>query len=192
MPKALPAIVQFSSVQSLSRQTESMATPWTAACQASLSITNSRSLLKLVSIETVMPSNHLILCHPPLSSPSPPAFNLCQHQGLFKESVLRIRWPKYWSFSFILSLPNEYSEFISFRIDWADLLEVRDFQESSPAPQFKSINSAALSLLYRPETISSQSVLDGELGSKVQTRCHKTLRGEISVGGSSTTETIGD
>ena len=125
MPKALPAIVQFSSVQSLSRQTESMETPWTAACQASLSITNSRSLLKLVSIETVMPSNHLILCHPPLSSPSPPAFNLCQHQGLFKESVLRIRWPKYWSFSFILSLPNEYSEFISFRIDWADLLEVQ-------------------------------------------------------------------
>ena len=77
--------------------------PWTAARQASLSITNSRSLLKLMSIESMMPSNHLILC-----CRFPPAFNLFQHQGLFSESVLHIRWPKYWSFSFTISPSNEY------------------------------------------------------------------------------------
>ena len=94
-------------------------TPWTAAHQASLSITNSRSLLKLMSIESVMPSNYLVLC-----SSSPPAFNLYQHWGLFNESALCIRWPKYWSFSFSISPSNEYSRLISFRIDWFDLLAV--------------------------------------------------------------------
>ena len=90
-------------------------TPWTAACQASLSITNSRSL----SMESVMPSNHLILCHPLLLLPSIfPSIRV-----FFNESVLRIKWPKYWSFSF--SLPKEYSRLISFRIDWFDLLEVQ-------------------------------------------------------------------
>ena len=84
--------VQFSSVQSLSR-VWLFVTPWIAACQASLSITNSRSLLKLVSIKSVMPSSHLILCHHPAPNPS-------QHQGLFHESTTRMRWPKYWSFSF--------------------------------------------------------------------------------------------
>ena len=95
------------------------ATPWTAACQDSLSITNSRSLLKLMSIESVMPSNHLILCHPlllpPLIFPSIRVFS--------NESVLRIRWPKYWSFS--ISPSSEYSGLISFRMDWLDLLAVQ-------------------------------------------------------------------
>ena len=89
--------------------------------RARLFITNSWSLLKLMSIELVIPSDHLI----PLLFPSPPAFNLSQHQGLFHESVLRIRWPKYWSFSFSVSPSSEYSGLISFRIDWLDLLAVQ-------------------------------------------------------------------
>ena len=97
------------------------ATPWTAACQASLSITNSQILLKLMSIELVMPSNHLILCHPlhllPSIFPSIMVFS--------NESVFCIRWPKYWSFIFSISPSNEYSGLISFRIDWLDLLAVR-------------------------------------------------------------------
>ena len=92
---------------------------WTVARQASLSITNPWSLLKLVSIESVMPSNHLIL-----SSHLSPAFSLSQHQGLF-QWVLCIRWPKYWSFSFIISPSNDYSGLISFRLDWLDLFEVQ-------------------------------------------------------------------
>ena len=96
-------------------------TPCTVACQASLSITNSRSLLKLMSIESVMPSNHLILGHPLLLLPSTfPSFRVFSN-----ESVLRIRWPKYWSFSFSMSPPNEYSGLISFRMDWLDLLAVQ-------------------------------------------------------------------
>ena len=98
------------------------ATPWTAAHQASLSIINSRSLLKLMSIELMMPSNHLILCHPlllllPSIFPSIRVFS--------DESVLPIRWPKYWSFSFSISPSNEYSGLISFRMDWSDLLAVQ-------------------------------------------------------------------
>ena len=111
-----------SSVQSLSR-VWLLATPWTIACQACLSITNSWSLLRLMSIESVMPSNHLILL-----APSPPTFNLSQHQGLFQwifASVLCIRWPKYWSFCFSISLSNEYSGLISFRMDRFDLLAVQ-------------------------------------------------------------------
>ena len=100
----------FSSVQSLSR-VRLFATPWTAARQASLSITNSQSLLKLMSIESAMPSNHLILCHPLLLLPSIfPSITVFS-----KESVLRIRWPKYWSFSFSISPSTEYSGLISFR-----------------------------------------------------------------------------
>ena len=96
-------------------------TPWTAACQASLSITNSQSLLKLMSVESMMPSNHLILCHPLLVLPSIfPSITVFS-----KESVLRIRWPKYWSLSFSLSPSNEYSGLISFKIDWFDLLAVQ-------------------------------------------------------------------
>ena len=111
---------QFSSVQSLSR-VQLFVTPWTAARQASLSITNSRSLLKLMSISMVMPSNHLILCHPLLLLPSIfPSIRVFSN-----ESVLRIRWPKYWSFSFNISPSNEYSGLISFRMDWLDLLAVQ-------------------------------------------------------------------
>ena len=107
-------LAAFSSVQLLSRA-------WTAAHQACLSITNSRSLLKLMSIELLMPSNHLILCHPLLLLPSIfPSIRVFS-----RESVLHIRWPKYWSFSFSISSSNEYSGLISFRIDWLDLLAVQ-------------------------------------------------------------------
>ena len=105
--------LEFSAVQSLSG-VQLFAISWTAACQASLSITNSQSLLKLLSIESVMPSNHLILCYPLLFPPSIfPSFRVFSN-----ESVLRIRWPKNWSFSFSISPFNEYSRLISFRIDW--------------------------------------------------------------------------
>ena len=96
-------------------------TPWTATHQASLSIVNSRSLLELMSTKLMRPSNHLIL----YLSPSPPAFNLPSIRVFSSESVLHIRWPKYWSFSFSISLSNEYSGLISFRIDWLDLLAVQ-------------------------------------------------------------------
>ena len=95
--------------------------PWTAAQQASLSISNSRSLLKLISIELVMPSNHLVLCHPFLLLPSIfPSIRVFSN-----ESALHIRWPKGWSFSFIISPFNEHSRLISFRMDWLDLLAVQ-------------------------------------------------------------------
>ena len=108
-------VLQFRSVQSLSH-VRLFATPWTAGCQASLSITNPQSLLKLMSIESVMPSNHLILCHPLL----PPSI-FHSIRVFSNESVLHIKWPKYWSFSFSISPSNEYSGLISFRIDWLDL-----------------------------------------------------------------------
>ena len=110
----------FSSIQSLSC-VRLFVTPWTAACQASLSITSSPSLLKLMSIESVMPSNHLILCHPLLLMPS--IFPIIR--VFSSESVLRIRWPKYWSFSFSISPSSEYSGLISFRMDWLALLTVQ-------------------------------------------------------------------
>ena len=107
----------FSSVQSLSR-VQLFATPWTAAPQASLSITNSQSSLELTSIESVMPSNHLILCRPLLLLPPvPPSIRVFSN-----ESALRIRWPKYWGFSFNISPSNEHPGLISFRMDWLDLL----------------------------------------------------------------------
>ena len=113
-------VFQFSSVQSLSR-VQLFVTPWTAAHQASLPIANSRSFLKLMSIELVMPSSHLILCRPLLLLPSIfPSIRVFSN-----ESVLRIRWPKYWSFSFHISPSNEYSGLISFRMDWLDLLAVQ-------------------------------------------------------------------
>ena len=111
---------QFSSVQLLSHA-RLFETPWTAARQASLSITNSRSLLKLMSIESVMPSNHLILCRPLLCLPSIfPSIRVFSN-----ESALHIRWPNYWSFSFSISPSNEHSGLISFRIHWLDLLAVQ-------------------------------------------------------------------
>ena len=142
--------LMFSSVQSLS-SVQLFATPWTAAHQASLSITNSRGLLKLTSIESVTPSHHLILCHPLLLLPS-----IFPSTRIFSnESVLRIRWPKGWSFSFSLSPSNEYSGLISFRMDWLDLLAVQGILKSLPTPQFKSINSLALSFLYSPTLTST-------------------------------------
>ena len=114
--------MQIHTVSQFSRSVVSdFASPWTAAHQASLSITNSQSLLKLMSIKLVMPSNHLILCHPLLFLPSIfPSIRV-----FFNESALHIRWPKYWSFSFSISPSNEYSGLISFRIDWLDLLAVQ-------------------------------------------------------------------
>ena len=112
--------VQFSSVQSLTR-VRLFATPWTAACQASMSITDSWSLLKLMSIESVMLSDHLILCFPLLLPPSIfPSIRVFS-----RESVLHIRYPNYWSFSFSISPSNEYLGLISFRMDWLDLLAVQ-------------------------------------------------------------------
>ena len=116
----ISAIFVFSSVQSLSR-VWTFVTPWTTACQASLSITNSQGLPNLMSIESVMPSNHLILCHPLLLLPSIfPSIRVFSN-----ESALRIRWPKYWNLSFNMSLSNEHPGLISFRMDWLDLLAVQ-------------------------------------------------------------------
>ena len=124
-------------VQSLSR-VRLFVTPWTATCQASLSFTISQSLLKFMSIESVMPSNHLILCRLlPLLPPIFPSIRVFSN-----ESALHIRW----SFSFNISPSNEHSGLISFRMDWLDFLSG---QESSPTPKFKSINSLVLGFLYR-------------------------------------------
>ena len=125
-PQSFPA---FSSVQLLSH-IQLSAIPWTEACQASLSITSSRSLLKLMSIESVMPSKHLILCCPLLLLPS----IFPSIRGFSSESVLHIRWLRYWSFSFSISPSNEYSGLISFRIDWFDLLSVQGTLKSHLQP----------------------------------------------------------
>ena len=120
MPMSEDFSILFCSVQSLSH-VRLFVIPWNAAHQASLSITNSRSLFKLMSIESVMPSNHLVLCRPLLLPPSIfPSIRVFS-----SESVLCIRWPKYWSFSFSISPSNEYSGLISFRMDWLDLLAVQ-------------------------------------------------------------------
>ena len=125
-------------------------TPWTVACQASLSITNSQSLLKLMSIELVMPSNHIILGRPLLLPPSIfPSIRVFSN-----ESVLHIRWPKYWSFSFNISPSNEYSGLISFRMDWLDLFAVQGTLKSLLNTQFKSLSSSPLSFLYSPTLTS--------------------------------------
>ena len=121
-----------------------------AACQASLSITNSQSLLKLMPIESVMPSNYLILCHPLLLSPS----IFSSIRVFSNESVLPMKWPKHWSFSFSISPSDEYSGLISFRIDWFDLLAVQGTLRVSSNTMFKSINSLALSFLHSPTLTS--------------------------------------
>ena len=127
------------------------ATPWTTAHQASLSITNSYTLLNLMSIMLVMPSSHLILCHPLLLS-----LSIFTSIGVFSnESALRIRWPKYWSFSFSISPLNEYSGLISFRMDWLDLLAVQGTLKSLLQHRSsKAINYLVLSFLYSPTLIS--------------------------------------
>ena len=140
--------MEFSSVQFSCSVLYDSETPQ----EASLSITNSRSLLKLMSIESVMPYSHFIPCHPLFLLPSiTPSIRVFSN-----ESVLHIRWPKYWSFSFSISPSNEHPGLISFNMDWLDLFNMdwldspRDCQESSPTPQFKSINSSVLSFLHSP------------------------------------------
>ena len=139
----------FSSVQSLSR-VQLFVTPWTATRQASLSINNSWSPPKPMSIESVMPSNHLIFCCPFLLLP------LIFHSiGVFSnESVLHIRWPKYWSFSFNISPSNEHPGLISFRMDWFDVLAVQGTLKSLLQHHSSSINSSVLSFLYSPTLTS--------------------------------------
>ena len=123
-------IFLISSVSSVAQSCLTLCDPKDCSMhQASLSITNCRTLLKLMSTGSVMPSHHLILCRPLLLPPIFPSIRVFS-----KESVLPIRWPKYWSFSFSISPSNEYSELISFRMDWLDLLASRDSQESSPTP----------------------------------------------------------
>ena len=121
--------------------------PWIAALQASLSITSSQSLLKLMSIESVMPSNHLILCHPLLLLPPvPPSIRVFSN-----ESALHMRWPKYWSYRFNISPSNEHPRMISFRMNWLDLLAIQGTLRSFlQHHSYKSINSSALSFLYSP------------------------------------------
>ena len=128
---------QFSSVT----QSCPTVTPWTAACQASMSITNSQSLLKLMFIELVMPSNHLILCRPLFLPPS--VFS--------NESTLHMRWPKYWSFSFSISPSDEYSGLISFSIDWLDLLAVQEILKS-----FLQHHSSKASILQHSDFFTVQ------------------------------------
>ena len=140
------------SVQSLS-QVRLFVTPWTAAHQASLSITNSRSLFKRMSIESVMPSNHLILCHPLLLLPPiPPSIRVFSN-----ESALCIRWPKYWSFSFRISPSNEDPGLISFRMDWLDFLAVQGTLKS-----LLQHNNSKVSVLQRSAffTVQLTSIRD--------------------------------
>ena len=140
----------FSSVQSLSH-VRLFATPWIAARQASLSVTNSRSSPKLTSIGSVMPSSHFILCCTLLLPPIPPSIRVFSN-----ESTLLMRWPKYWSFSFSIIPSKEIPGLISFRMDWlvGSPCSPRDSQESSPTPQFQSINSLELSFLHSPTLTS--------------------------------------
>ena len=150
--------LQFSSVQSL-RRVRLFATPWTAACQASLSITNTLSLLKLMSILSVIPSNHLILCHsllfPPSSFPSIRVFS--------SESVLCNRWPNYWSFSFSISPSNEYSGLISFRMNWLDHLAVQGTLESllqhhSSKPSILLLSAFFIAQLSHPYMTTEKAI----------------------------------
>ena len=151
--------VQFSSVESLGH-VRLFATPWTAIHQASLSITTFRSLLKLMSIESVIPSNHLVLCRPLLLLPS-----IFRSIRVFsKESVLRIRWPKYWSFSFSISPSDEYSGLISFRMkNWLHLLAVRGtlkslLQQHSSKASILQCSAFFMVQLSHPYTTTGKSI----------------------------------
>ena len=151
-------ILQFSSVQSLNR-VQLFATPWTAAHQASLYITNFQSLLKLISVELVMPSTHLILCCPLLLLPSIfPSIRVFSN-----ESVLYIRWPKYWSISFNISPSNEYSGLTSFRTDWLDLLAVQGtlkslFQHHSSKASILRHSAFFIVQLLHPYMITGETI----------------------------------
>ena len=142
IPTSSPG-TQFGSVQFSHSVVSTLCTPWTAAHQASLSITNFWIVLKLMPIESVMSSNHLTLCRPLILLSIFPSIRVFSN-----ESVLQIRWPKYWSSSLSITPSNECSALISFRIDWLDS------QESSPTLQSKNINSLALSFLYSLSLIS--------------------------------------
>ena len=137
---------------SLFSRVQLFATTWTAAFYASLSITSSQNLLKLMFIESVMPSNHLILCHPLFLLPS----IFPSIRAFANESTLRMRWPKYWSFSFSISPFNEYSGLISFRMDWLDFLAVQGTLKSlsNTTVQKHQFNSSALSFLHSPTLTS--------------------------------------
>ena len=138
--------IYFSIVVQLLSCVQLFVTPWTPAHQASLSFSISWSFLKLMSIESVIPSNHLNFLHPLLLLPS-----ICPSiRDFSNESAVCTKWPKYWSFSFSISRSSEYSGLISFRIDWFDLLAVQGTLESSPTPQFESINSLVLSFRHNP------------------------------------------
>ena len=139
-------------ISSVTQCVQLLVTPWTAAHQASLSTTSSWNLLKLVSIESVMPSNHLIVCRPLLLLPSIfPSIRVFSN-----ESVLHIRWPKYWSFIFSISPFNEYLGLISFQIDWFDLRAVQGTLKSLlQHHSSKAINYSVLSLLYSPTLTST-------------------------------------
>ena len=143
-------IFQFSSVQSLSH-VRLFATPWIAACQASLSITNSWSLPELMCIESVMPSRHLILCHPLLLLPSiPPRIRVFSN-----ESALHMRWPKYWSFSFSISPSNEHPGLIIFRMDW-----------------LISLQSKGLSRVFSNTTVQKHQFFGAQLSSQSSSHIH--------------------
>ena len=155
-------LVQFSRVRLF-------ATPWTAAHQASLSITNSRSLLKLMSIELVVPSNHLILCHPLL----PPSI-FSSIRVFPNKSVLRIRWPKYWSFSFSISPCNEHSGLISFRMDWLDLLAVQRTLKS-----LRQHHGSKASVLWRSAFIIVQLSHSYKTTGKTMALTRQTFVGKV-------------
>ena len=159
--------VQFSSVAQLCL---TLCDPWTTACQASLSITNSQSLLKLMSIELVIPSNHLILCSPLLLLPSV----LPSIRVFSSESVLRIKWPKYWSFSFTISPSKEYSGLISFRIDWFDLHTVQGTLNSLQHHRTKG------SILWHSAFFMVQLLHPYITTGKTRALTRRTFAGEVS------------
>ena len=151
-------LFQFSSVQSVSR-VWLFATPWAAECQTSLSITNSQSSPRLISTESVMPSSHLILCRPLLLLPSIfPSIRVFSN-----ESALRMRWPKYWSFSFYISPSNEHPGLISFRMDWLDLLAVQGtlkslFQHHSSKASILQHSAFFIVQLSHPYTTTGKTI----------------------------------
>ena len=150
-------MLRFSSVQSLSH-VQIFTTPWIIAHQASLSITNSWSLLKLMSIEPVMPSSHLILCHPLLLLPSIPS----SIRVFSNESTLCMRWPKYWSFSFSISPSNEHPGLISFKMDWMDLLAIQ----------------GTLSRVFSNTTVKKHQFFGAQLSSQSNSHIHTWLQEE--------------